>query len=142
MGNWWFDWRCSTTRLRRTPATRWILPRASIQPTAWRATAAPPKKGKYDILAGTISGIGSTQDADNFSRRCFNALRERHITRMGYYQLFDALWPQLQVALSANGAFLLAVHLFAGALGWWLARRSLPGKVDMSDEEVSPGDFE
>lgn len=30
-----------------------------------------------------------------------------------------------EVALSGNGALLLAVHLFAGALGWWLAGRSL-----------------
>lgn len=28
-----------------------------------------------------------------------------------------------EVALSSNGAFLLAIHLFAGALGWVLTRR-------------------
>lgn len=46
---------------------------------------------KTEILANTIKDIKSTADADTFSRRCFNALRTKEITRSDYYDLFDKL---------------------------------------------------
>ncbi|MEQ1714924.1 MAG: hypothetical protein ABL907_02875 [Hyphomicrobium sp.] len=46
---------------------------------------------------------------------------------LGFSAAISNLWldtgqPFAEVAFSANGAFLLAVHLFAGALGWRLAK--------------------
>lgn len=46
----------------------------------------------------------------------------------GFSIFLSNLWQKTgmdlsEVALSANGAFLLVIHLFAGALGWWVARR-------------------
>lgn len=51
---------------------------------------------KVEILAGTIKDIKSTADADQFSKRCFNALRTREIGRKDYYDLFDQLWPKVK----------------------------------------------
>lgn len=50
---------------------------------------------KTEILASTISSIKNTADAEQFSRRCFNALRTKEITRSDYFDLFDLVYPKV-----------------------------------------------
>lgn len=46
---------------------------------------------KINVISNTIQNIKNTADADQFSRRCFNALRTKEINRSDYYNLFNQL---------------------------------------------------